>query len=175
MALVTFPTCWRVEGADGARYDLMDQRGELKLYPGRVTPVDGFMSDVAADLQGVNVKRMAADGYKDAEVKDFLDRAGLHWQPEFRRVGAGKDGGRDVRALQRLILNRRLKLADSLALVTAVSKSQIRRDGNGNPALDKKDSLGRIDLLSAAVIAAGLAEPEFDRKPSRGVYIGLAG
>ena len=55
---------------DGARYDLMHQRGELTLYPGRVTPVDAFMTDIAADLDGVNVKRMAADGYKDGEVKD---------------------------------------------------------------------------------------------------------
>ena len=160
---------------DGARYDLMHQRGELTLYPGRVTPVDGFMADVAADLEGVSVKRMAADGYKDGECKDFLDRAGLHWRAEFRRVGAGKDGSRDVRALQRLVLNRKLKLPNSLAMVTAVSKSAIRRDGNGNPGLDKADSRGRIDLLSAAVIAAGLAEPEFDKAPSRGVYIGLAG
>ena len=160
---------------DGARYDLMQQRGELTLYPGRVTPVDAFMSDVAESLAGVNVKRMAADGYKDAECKDFLDRAGLRWRAEFRRVGAGKDGSRDVRALQRLVLNRKLKLPDNLALVTAVSKSAIRRDGNGNPGLDKAESRGRIDLLSAAVIAAGLAEPEFDKPASRGVYIGLAG
>ena len=160
---------------DGARYDLMHQRGELTLYPGRVTPVDAFMSDVAESLAGVNVKRMAADGYKDGEVKDYLDRAGLHWRAEFRRVGAGKDGSRDVRALQRLVLNRKLKLPDSLALVTAVSKSAIRRDGNGNPGLDKADSRGRIDLLSAAVIAAGLAEPEFDKPASKGVYLGLAG
>ena len=160
---------------DGARYDLMHQRGELKLYAGRVTPVDAFMTDVAADLEGVNVRRMAADGYKDAEIKDFLDRAGLHWRANFRRVGAGKDGGRDVRALQRLILNRKLKLPHSLALTTAVSKSTIRRDWNGNPGLDKSDSKGRIDLLSAAVIAAGLAEPEFDKKPRRGIFLGVSG
>ena len=160
--------------ADGARYDLMAQRGELTLYPGRVTPVAGFMADVAESLAGVNVKRMAADGYKDAEIKDFLDHADVRWRTNFRRVGAGKDGGRDVRALQRLVLNRRLKLPDSLALTTAVSKSTIRRDGNGNPGLDKADSRGRIDLLSAAVIAAGLAEPEFDRKPRRGIFLGTS-
>ena len=160
---------------DGARYDLMQRRGELTLYPGRVTPVGAFMGDVAESLAGVAVKRMAADGYKDAECKDFLDRAGLHWRAEFRRVGAGKDGGADVRALQRLVLNRKLKLRDSLAFVTAVSKSSIRRDANGNPGLDKASGKGRIDLLSAAVIAAGLAEPEFDKPASRGVYVGLAG
>ena len=160
---------------DGAAYVHMAQRGELKLYPGRVTPVDAFMADVAADLAGVTVKGMAADGYKDAEVKDFLDRAGLRWPTNFRRVGAGKDGGRDVRALQRLVLNRKLKMRDSLAFVTAVSKSTIRRDGNGNPGLDKSDSLGRIDILSAAVIAAGLAEPEFDKPASKGVWLRLVG
>ena len=161
--------------ADGARYDLMHQRGELTLYPGRVTPVAGFMGDVAESLAGVNVKRAAMDGYKDGECRDFLDRAGLRWQIDYRRVGAGKDGSADVRALQRLVLNKRLKLRDSMAFVTAIEKSSIRRDGNGNPALDKAASRGRIDLLSAAVIAAGLAEPEFDKPASRGVYLGLAG
>ena len=160
---------------DGARYDLMHKRGELKLYEGRVTPVSGFMGDVAESLAGVNIKHAAMDSYKDAEVKSFLERAGLRWRIDYRRVGAGKNGGQDVRAMQRLVLNRKLKLPDSLALVTAVSKSAIRRDGNGNPGLDKAESRGRIDLLSAAVIAAGLAEPEFDKPASRGVYIGLAG
>ena len=115
----------------------MHQRGELKLYPGRVTPVADFLADVSESLAGVNVKRAAMDGYKDGECKDFLDRAGLRWQIDYRRVGAGKDGSADVRALQRLVLNRKLKLRNSLALVTAVSKSSIRRDGNGNPALNK--------------------------------------
>ena len=75
---------------DGARYDLMAERGELRTYPGRVTPVAAFLGDVAADLSGCRVHRLAADGYKDAEIKDFLDRAGLRWPYEFRRVGAGK-------------------------------------------------------------------------------------
>ena len=160
---------------DGSRYDLMQQRGELTTYPGRVTPVAGFLGDVVASLEGVNVKHVAMDSFKDSEAKDFMERAGINWRVDYRRVGAGKDGSRDLRALQRLVLNRKLKLPDSLALVTAVSKSEIRRDANGNPALNKADSRGRIDLLSAAVIAAGLAEPEFDKPASRGIYLGLVG
>lgn len=156
---------------DGARYDLMESAGELRTYPGRVTPIKDFLADVAADLAGSPVHRLAADGYKDSEVKDFLDQAGLRWPAEFRRVGAGKDGGRDVRALQRLVLRQRLRSRQSLAFAVAVSNSAIRRDGNGNPALDKATSRGRIDLLSAAVIAAGIAEPLFDR-PRRGIYLG---
>lgn len=152
---------------DGADYVLMEKRKELKTYAGRVTPVKEFMVDVATDLSGCRVSKLAADGYKDSEVQDFLDRANLRWPREFRRVGAGKDGGADVRSFQRLVLTRKLKLRASLALSTAIANSIIRRDPNGNPGLDKSKSKGRIDLLSAAVIAAGMAEPHFDRVPRR--------
>ena len=162
---------------DGARYDLMHERGELRTYPGRVTPVSAFLSDLSDELAGCRVHRLAADGYKDSEVKDFLDRAGLRWPYEFRRVGAGKDGGRDVRSLQRLILTGKLRMRESLSLSTAIANSAIRRDGNGNPGLDKAKSLGKIDQLSAAVIAAGLAEPLMGRPPKRRGwrYAGMAG
>ena len=152
---------------DDAPYMEMIQRGELRLYPGRVVHPDVFLADVQVELVGVKVERAAADSYKDSEVRDFLDRAAVRWEVDFRRVGAGKDGGRDVRALQRLVLNRRLRMLPNVALVSAISKSTIRRDPNGNPGLDKSTSRGRIDLLSSLVIAAGLAEPAFDRPPRR--------
>ena len=148
---------------DNAPYAQMVDRGELKLYRGRVVPVAGFLSDVQAELAGVRVAKGAADSYKDSDCKDFLDRSAVRWPMEFRRVGAGKTGGADVRAFQRLILGRKLAMLPSLAFVTAVSKSTVRRDPNGNAALDKSTSRGRIDLLSSAVIAAGLAAHAFDR------------
>ena len=160
---------------DDAPYPAMVDRGELRLYPGRVVHPDRFLADLQSELVGCRVRAAAADGYKDSEVRDFLDRAAVRWPIEFRRVGAGKDGGRDVRAFQRLILNRKLALLPSLSLVTAISKSTLRRDPNGNPGLDKSTSRGRIDVLSAAVIAAGLAEHAFDRKPRRGWRHALVG
>ena len=148
---------------DGARYEEMSRRGELTTYPGRVTPVAAFLEDLAVALAGADVRSIAADGYKDAEVRDYLEKAGVGWSVSFRHVGAGRDGSRDVRALQRLVLNRKVSLVENLALASAISSSAIRRDGNGNPALDKQKAKGRIDLLSAWVIAAGLSEPDFDR------------
>ena len=148
---------------DGARYEEMARRGELTTYPGRVTPVASFLEDLAVALSGADVRSLAADGYKDAEVRDFLEKAGVPWPVSFRHVGAGRDGSRDVRALQRLVLNRKVSLVENLALASAISSSSIRRDGNGNPAIDKQKAKGRIDLLSAWVIAAGLSEPDFDR------------
>ena len=87
---------------DDAPYVAMVDRGELKLHTGRVVRPDAFLADVQTDLVGVRVEAAAADGFKDAEVRDFLDRAAVRWPIDFRRVGAGKDGGKDVRAFQRL-------------------------------------------------------------------------
>ena len=153
----------------------MAARGELRTYEGRIVRPDAFLTDLAADLAGCRVQAAAADSYKDSEVLDFLDRAAVRWPIDFRRVGAGKDGGRDVRAFQRLVHQRKLAMAENLSLATAISKSTIRRDGNGNPGLDKANARGRIDVLSAAVIAAGLAEPAFDRPTRRRLRHALAG
>ena len=160
---------------DSAPYPQMEARSELRTYPGRIVRPDAFLEDVQADLAGVRVKGAAADSYKDSECLDFLDRAAVRWPINFRRVGAGKDGGADVRAFQRLVLQKKFAMAENLSLVTAIAKSTLRRDGNGNPAIDKANSRGRIDVLSAAVIAAGLAEPAFDRPVRRRLRYSLAG
>ena len=160
---------------DSAPYAAMEARGELRTYPGRVVRPDAFLSDLQADLAGCHVEAAAADSYKDSETLDFLDRAAVRWPIDFRRVGAGKDGGRDVRAFQRLVMQRRFAMVENLSLATAISKSTLRRDGNGNPGLDRATSRGRIDVLSAAVIAAGLAEPAFDRPAARPLRFALAG
>ena len=152
---------------DDAPYLQMERRGELRTYPGRVVPVAAFLADLQADLTGCRVAGAAADSYQDSEALDFLDRAAVRWPIQFRRVGAGKDGGADVRALQRLVIQERLRMAENLSLATAIGKSTVRYDGKGNPGLDRANSRGRIDVLSAAVIAAGLAEPAFDRPTRR--------
>ena len=160
---------------DSAPYTAMQTRGELRTYPGRIVRPDAFLADLQNDLGGVRVRAAAADSYKDSEVADFMDRAAVRWPIDFRRVGAGKDGGRDVRAFQRLVHQRRFAMTENLSLVTAISKSTLKRDGNGNPGLDKANARGRIDVLSAAVIAAGLAESAFDRPSRRRLRYALAG
>ena len=160
---------------DSAPYPAMAARGELVTYPGRVVRPEAFLADLQADLAGCRVAAASADSFKDSEVKDFLDRAGVGWPIEFRRVGAGKDGGRDVRALQRLVMQGRFAMAENLSLATAISKSTLKRDSNGNPGLDRASARGRIDVLSAAVIASGLAEHAFDRPARRRLRFALAG
>ena len=47
--------------ADGENYELMERRGELQVYSGRVTPVGEFLRDLAGRLEGVNVLSVGAD------------------------------------------------------------------------------------------------------------------
>ena len=146
---------------DGALYELMVERGELKVYAGRVTPVQEFLRDCAARLAGERVIAAGADRYRRAEVLQVVDGAGLQrWPMTWRGVGASAraDGSHDVRSLQRLVLGRKLKTRESLLLSSAITASVIRRDASGNPALNQGSKRGRIDALSAAVIAAGLSE-----------------
>ena len=159
--------------ADGARYDLMHAAGELWTYPGRVTPVASFVEALAAALEGGDVFSCSADGYKQSEVVDAVEAAEVSWPLVFRRVGAGKDGGRDVRALQRLFIGEKLKMRASLAFASAVRAARVRRDGNGNPGIDRAKRRGRIDLVSAAALAAGEAERiavDLEHRPDEGAW-----
>ena len=158
----------RADGV-GDLYCQMADRGELATYPGRVTPAADFLRACAGYLEGQRVKLAGADRYRRAEAEDALAGAGLRWPIEWRGQGASAsaDGSHDVRAMQRLILSQRLVVPRSLAMRHAVRESIIRRDAAGNPALDKRRATGRIDSMSAMVIAAGLGEREAV-KPSRG-------
>ena len=158
----------------GDVYCRMQDRGELRTYSGRVTPAAGFLADCAERLDGVKVVAAGADRYRQAEVEDALTAAGLRWPMQWRGQGAavGADGSHDVRAFQRLILSGALATAESLLMRSAIHESVIRRDASGNPALDKRRANGRIDALSAAVIAAGLGEMQANRPKRRG-YLGL--
>lgn len=144
----------------GNLYLRMESRGELKTYAGRVTPVAEFLKDCAARLAGERVLVAGADRFRRAEVQQAVETAHLRWPMEWRGQGASAkaDGSHDVRAAQRAVLSRKLRTAQSLLLETAIKESVIRRDGAGNPALDKARKCARIDALSAFVIAEGLAE-----------------
>lgn len=140
----------------GRRYVAMRDAGELRVWPGRVTPVSEFLAWVAEHLEGEEVELAAADRYRQAEAEDALEAAGVDWMMEWRAQGAGKDGSADVRAFQRAIEGGALRPGESLLLRSAVAESVLRFDGNGNPALEKGRQKGRIDALASAVLAVGL-------------------
>ena len=177
-ATVAFPSTGRVESyaafagdpdlltrgrndGVGRRYQLLHDAGELMVYPGRSTPVVDFLRDLADGLEGFRVVACGADRYRRAEVEDALSDANLRWPLVLRGQGssATADGSADVRSAQRVILDASISCVVGKGLmVHAISESAIRRDALGNPSLEKSRKRGRIDALSAFVIAAGLTE-----------------
>ena len=139
----------------GDLYRRMLERGELRTWPGRVTPASSFLEWLAELLEGEDVALALADRYRQAEAMDALDAAGVGWPVEWRAQGSGRDGSADVRAFQRAVEGGSLRPGSSLALAAAIRESEIRHDPNGNPSLNKGRQRGRIDVLSAAVLAIG--------------------
>ena len=159
LAFGSIPTL-RIRGqADDSKYLEMEARGELKVHGGRIVSVADFLRDIAADLDGSPVLHCACDQFKRSEAQDFLDQS-TGWKLT-ASVGS-KGHAHDVRALTRLIHSGRLKMAENLAFTTAIAKHKAVRDQAGNPLINKRKARGRIDVLSAALIAAGLSERYFD-------------
>ena len=78
--------------ADGCRglYEQMQERGELRIYPGRVTPVSTFLQDVAVALSGQRVRAVGADRYRKAETIQAFEQAKVRWPITWRGTGASK-------------------------------------------------------------------------------------
>ena len=61
-----------------------------------------------------------------------------------------------ILAFQSAIARSSISMRKNPMMRLGLSHAAIRRDGAGNPALDKRKQRSRIDVLSAAVIAGGL-------------------
>lgn len=159
----------------GGLYIQMRERGELVLYPGRVTDVRRFLEDTANRLAGERIVAAAADRHRKEEAQDALQAVGVNWPMQWRGIGKSHtaDGSADVRAFQREVLSGHVATVRSLLMESAIAASSIERDSSGNPKLEKASSRGRIDALQAAVLALGLGA-RWRSRPKRRAYHGMA-
>ena len=129
-----------------------------------------FLTDCFERLKGYRILALGCDRYRQGELLDAIDQSGFKvGEIELRGQGASTtaDGSADIRSFQRLVYGKKLSTTESLLLASAIKESTLRFDGAGNPALDKGRSKGRIDSLSAGVIAAGLAEKYLNVKQAK--------
>ena len=141
---------------DVNRYLSAASTGRLLVFGKRHPAVSELLS--AADSWGDPVA-VGVDRYRRAEAIDL--RSGWPWRWRGTGAGARADGSSDVRAFQRAVRRREIAIDPEDALmIGAVAASELRHDGAGNPALAKHQATSRIDPLSAAVIAVGLAAAE---------------
>ena len=145
----------------GSRYLQMAERGELLLFPGRTTPCIAFLRDIFQNhLRGCHVIALAADRHRKSDLYDAIDQSGIRVDNvELRGMGASATahGSADVRALQKLVYDKWLQIRPSLLMVSGIKEAHVDYDRLGNPFIEKSRSKGRIDALSAGVLAAGLA------------------
>ena len=162
----------------GGLYAECARRGEL-LTLGRHTANVTALLQAALDRFG-RPARIVADRWREADLREALEAAGVPLAVlELRGMGF-KDGAEDVRGFRRACADGRVTPVPSLLLRSAMSEARTVADPAGNAKLSKGSQGGRRvrardDAAAAAIlaVAAGVRAPTAPRRPWR--YRGMAG
>ena len=140
--------------ADGVarRYCEMEERGEFSTLGDKTVPVAACLVEIMARVQGEEIAAVVADRYKQAELSEAFDKAGIRAPLVWRGQGF-RDGGEDAERFQRAAFDGSVIAAPSLLLRSAFYDTVCLRDPAGNRKIAKARSKGRIDAASATVLA----------------------
>ena len=156
-ALGTFPSNpglsdrGATDGVSG-RYSEMHDRGELSLLGDRTVPIAAWLGEVMEQVAGESIAAIIADRFKQAELGEAIDRAGIRAPIVWRGTG-WRDGGEDCERFRRAAFDGKVKSRPSLLLRSAFADAVCLKDPANNLKLAKARSTGRIDAVQAAVIA----------------------
>ena len=162
----------------GGLYAECARRGEL-LTLGRHTVDVTALLQAALDRFG-RPARIVADRWREADLREALESAGVPLAAlEFRGMGF-RDGAEDVRGFRKACADRRVIPSPSLLLRSAMAEARTVSDPAGNHKLSKGSQGGRRarardDAAAAAILAVaeGVRTPLAPRRRWR--YGGLAG
>ena len=140
--------------ADGVkdRYCEMERRGELTTLGDQTVPVAPWLAEVLAHVDGEQVAVFVADRFKQAEIGEAFDKAGIRVPIIWRGMGF-RDGGEDCERFRRAAYDGHVKARPSLLLRSAFADAICLRDPSNNLKLAKARSKGRIDPAAATVLA----------------------
>lgn len=158
-------------------YEACARRGELLTLGQRSTAVSGLLR--AALERFGRPSRIVADRWREAELRDALDAAGVPATTLETRGQGFKDGAEDVRAFRRACADGRVTPAPSLLLRAAMMEARTVSDPAGNSKLSKGAEGGRRlrardDASAAAIlaVAGGARNPAKARQPLRWALAG---
>lgn len=134
------------------RYVEMQNRGELSVLGDATVPVATWLVEVMRHVEGESIAAITADRYKQAELGEAIDRAGIRAPIVWRGQGF-RDGGEDCERFRRACFDGRVKANPSLLLRSAFADAVTLRDPANNLKLAKARSNGRIDAAAATVLA----------------------
>ena len=159
------------DGVSG-RYEEMRDRGELTVLGDRTVPVAPWLAEVMGRIEGETVACLTADRYKQAELGEAINAAGIRAPIVWRGQGF-RDGGEDCERFRRAAYDGRVRSVPSLLLRSAFADAVCLRDPANNLKLAKARSTGRIDPVAAAVLAVAEGARRAGRpapKPVRAVW-----
>ncbi|HEY9537585.1 MAG TPA: terminase large subunit [Kiloniellaceae bacterium] len=136
----------------GSRYVEMESRGELSTLGEATVPVAPWLAQVMQHVEGQTIAALCLDRYKQAEIGEGIDKAGIRAPIVWRGMGF-RDGGEDCERFRRACFDSRVLSAPSLLLRSAFADAVTLRDPANNLKLAKARSKGRIDAAAATVLA----------------------
>jgi len=151
----------------GSRYSEMAERGELSTLGDATVPVAPWLSEVMRRIEGEPVASLVMDRFKQAELGEAIDRAGVRAPLLWRGMGF-RDGGEDCDRFRRAVFDGRVRSAPSLLLRSALADAVTLRDPANNLKLAKARSLGRIDAVAATVLAVAEGARQTARPKPKG-------
>ena len=115
---------------------------------------------------------IAADRWREAELRDALDKAGVPPAALEIRGQGFKDGGEDVRGFRRAILEGRVTPTATKLLRYAMGEARVLMDPAGNAKLAKRAeggrrSTARDDAAAAAILAVAAGVRRATAPPPR--------
>ena len=161
----------------GNLYVECHRRGELLTFGGRTVDVEMLLQAALARFS--RPSRVVADRWREAELRDTLEAAGVPMAAFDPRGMGFKDGAEDVRGFRRACADGRVTPVMSLLLRSAMAEARTVSDPAGNAKLSKGSQGGRRlrardDAAAAAILAigAGVRQPAMPRPRWR--YAGMA-
>ena len=158
-------------GADGVgdRYVQMNDRGELSTLGDKTVPVAAWLTKVIDHVDGEHVAAVTMDRYKQAELGEAIDRAGIRAPLVWRGQGF-RDGGEDAERFRRAAFDGKVQTTPSLLLRSAFADTVCLRDPANNIKIAKARSTGRIDAAAATVLAVaeGVRQTARPQRKARG-------
>src|SRR5262249_7608290 len=136
-------------------------KGFLQTTPGSVVSYEYVAHHLKRVFDQHRVAKIAFDRWNFAHLRPWLSNAGFSEQViEDKFIGFGqgfKSMSPALRDLESIILEKKLRHGDHPVLKMCASNCVIARDPAGNRKLDKKRSTGRIDGMTALLMAVGAA------------------
>ncbi|WP_287877852.1 terminase TerL endonuclease subunit [Acidovorax sp.] len=141
---------------DRAPYDVWHRQGHLRTTPGATVDYSHVAADMLEILDGMDVRAIAFDRWRIAELKRELDRLGAEL-PLIEHGQGFRDMAPALDVLEAELLNGRIAHGGHPVLTWCAANATTVRDPAGNRKLDKSRATGRIDGMQALAQAMGAA------------------